>query len=51
MKVIDKRYNESIPYLQAGVDSGVSGAVDGRFFVHLGDALFRVGRHEEVSVT
>ncbi|KAI0237911.1 Aspartyl/asparaginyl beta-hydroxylase [Lamellibrachia satsuma] len=49
IKVVDRDYDKSIPYLQQGIDSGVPGTIDGRFFVHLGDALYRVGRHNEAQ--
>ncbi|KAK2177803.1 hypothetical protein NP493_579g02002 [Ridgeia piscesae] len=49
MKVTDHNYNGAIPYLQQGIESGVPGTIDGRFFLHLGDALYRVGRHEDAQ--
>ena len=48
MKTTDKMYKEAIPYLREGIASNAPGVIDGRFFFHLGDALFRVGQHNEV---
>ena len=51
MKTGDHDYARAIPLLQQGIASNVSGVIDGRFFFHLGDALFRTGRHDEVVET
>lgn len=50
IKTIDLNYKEAIPLLDDGVHSGVQDADHGRFYFHLGDALTRVGRPEEVSL-
>ncbi|KAM6908498.1 aspartyl/asparaginyl beta-hydroxylase isoform 2-T2 [Lycodopsis pacificus] len=39
----ENKIEESIPYLQEGLESGEPGTDDGRFYFHLGDALQRVG--------
>lgn len=41
-------YKQAIPYLQEGLDSGEEGTQEGKYFFHLGDALYREGRVEEV---
>jgi len=48
MKTGDRDYTAAIPLLQKGIASNVPGVIDGRFFFHLGDALFRTGQHDEV---
>lgn len=48
IKTTDKNYKDSIPYLRQGIASNAPGVIDGRFFFHLGDALHRVGQHNEV---
>lgn len=47
LKTTDKKYKEAIPYLRRGIESNMPGVIDGRFFFHLGDALFRTGQHNE----
>jgi len=48
VKTADRDYAAAIPLLQRGIDSSASGVIDGRFFFHLGDALYRTGKHDEV---
>ena len=48
VKTGDHDYAGAIPLLQQGIASNVPGVIDGRFFFHLGDALFRTGQHDEV---
>ena len=49
VKTGDRDYTAAIPLLQQGIASNVPGVIDGRFFFHLGDALFRTGQHDEVQ--
>ena len=51
VKTGDRDYAGAIPLLQDGIASNVPGVIDGRFFFHLGDALFRTGQHDEVTET
>lgn len=51
VKTIDRNYEDSIPLLQYGIATNAPGVIDGRFFFHLGDALYRTDRHEEVRGT
>ena len=48
LKTDHLRYVEAIPLLREGISSGHAGADDGRFYFHLGDALTRVGKPDEV---
>lgn len=48
LKTDHLRYVEAIPLLHEGISSGHAGADDGRFYFHLGDALTRVGKPDEV---
>ena len=41
-------FKEAITLLQEGVNSGEKGSSDGRFYFHLGDALNRIGKPQEV---
>lgn len=41
------RYKEAIPLLREGIASGETGADDGRFYFHLGDAFTRIGKPDE----
>ena len=50
LKQIDKKVNESIDYLKRGIDSEDKRVMNGRFFYHLGDALQRANRNEEVKI-
>ena len=43
------RYKEAIPLLREGIASGETGADDGRFYFHLGDAFTRIGKPDEVN--
>lgn len=47
LKVNDLNYNEAIPLMQSGIDSGAPGTVDGRFFYHLGDAYSRINQTDK----
>lgn len=47
LKTDHLRYNEAIPLLRDGISSGQTGADDGRFYFHLGDALTRIGKPDE----
>ncbi|XP_072028345.1 aspartyl/asparaginyl beta-hydroxylase-like, partial [Amphiura filiformis] len=40
-------YKVAIPLLQEGLDSGDIGTQEGKYFFHLGDALYREGRTDE----
>ncbi|XP_065062997.1 aspartyl/asparaginyl beta-hydroxylase-like [Rhopilema esculentum] len=46
LKSLDK-FNESIPYLTEGINSGDPGADNGRFYFHLGDAYIRLYKPDE----
>ena len=48
LKTDHLRYDEAIHLLREGISSGHAGADDGRFYFHLGDALTRVGKPDEV---
>jgi len=50
LKADHLRYTEAIPLLRDGISSGEPGADDGRFYFHLGDALTRVGKPDEVRL-
>lgn len=39
--------SEGAALMQAGVNSGAGGTRDPRFYFHLGDALYRLGRDKE----
>ncbi|XP_031573182.1 aspartyl/asparaginyl beta-hydroxylase-like [Actinia tenebrosa] len=41
------KYEESVPLLREGIQSGEPEANDGRFYFHLGDALNRLGKPQE----
>ncbi|KAJ9590606.1 hypothetical protein L9F63_016376, partial [Diploptera punctata] len=47
LKTNDNNYTAAVNYLSQGISSREPGTVDGRFFFQLGDALTRLGRHEE----
>ena len=51
LKTDHLRYTEAIPLLRGGISSGDPGADDGRFYFHLGDALTRVGKPDEVILS
>lgn len=42
-------WEESIKYLREGLQSDAPGVHDGKFYFHLGDALFRTGHKEEAE--
>ena len=48
IKTTDHDYARSIPLFQEGIASNMTGVIDGRFFFHLGDALYRTGQPDEV---
>eukprot|EP00058_Branchiostoma_floridae_P002981 XP_002588469.1 hypothetical protein BRAFLDRAFT_259568 [Branchiostoma floridae] len=45
----ETRYDEAIPLLREGIQTEEEGTIDGRFFFHLGDALYRMGNPEEAK--
>lgn len=45
------KYEESVPLLREGIKSGEPEADNGRFYFHLGDALNRLGKPQEVGET
>lgn len=47
LKNLDNNLEEAIVFLKEGIESGVNGTQDGRFYFNLGDALQRLGRREE----
>lgn len=49
LKTFDHEMEEAIPLLEAGIKTKDPGTADGRFYMHLGDALQRVGKNDEVS--
>ena len=49
LKQIDRKVTESIDYLKRGIDSLDKSIMDGKLFYHLGDALQRVNKSEEVK--
>jgi len=51
VKTGDRDYTTAIPLLRDGIASNVPGVIDGRFFLQLGDALFRTGQHSEVELS
>lgn len=51
VKTGDRDYTTAIPLLRDGIASNVPGVIDGRFFLQLGDALFRTGQHNEVELS
>ena len=46
----ESKYEESIPLLQRGIATGEPEVNDSRFFFHLGDAFYRIGKHMEVNM-
>ena len=46
----ESNYDEAIPLLQRGIATGEPEVNDSRFFFHLGDALYRTGKHTEVNM-
>jgi aspartate beta-hydroxylase len=52
LKTGDNDNEAAVDYLTRGIATREPGTIDGRFLFHLGDALTRLGRHEEaVKVT
>ena len=49
LKTDEANYADSIKYLSEGIATREKGVIDGRFYFHLGDALHRIGKNEEVS--
>lgn len=49
LKVHDGHLKPAIDYLQRGIATRHEGVIDGRFYFHLGDALARLGRHDEAT--
>lgn len=49
LKVHDGHLKPAIDYLQRGIATREEGVIDGRFYFHLGDALARLGRHDEAT--
>ncbi|KAL3888160.1 hypothetical protein ACJMK2_000539 [Sinanodonta woodiana] len=47
IKTGDNNPQAAIPLLRAGIESGATGTIDGRFFFHLGDALQRTNQSDE----
>lgn len=47
MKTADNKFKEAVEYLSRGIATNDTGVVDGRFYFHLGDALERLGQHDE----
>lgn len=47
LKTYDNNIDLSVKYLKEGIESREPGVLDGRFYFHLGDALTRMGRHDE----
>merc|ERR1712136_738163 len=43
----NEKYEEAIPYLRKGVESGAEGTQAGKFYSFLGDALIRTNRNAE----
>ncbi|KDR14347.1 Aspartyl/asparaginyl beta-hydroxylase [Zootermopsis nevadensis] len=49
LKTSDNNNEAAVDYLTQGIATREPGTLDGRFFFHLGDALTRLGRHEEAG--
>ena len=49
IKTSDNRPDKAVELMREGIASNEPGVIDGRFFFHLGDALQRLGRRDEVS--
>lgn len=49
LKTDEANYEDSIKYLSEGIATREKGVIDGRFYFHLGDALHRIGKNDEVS--
>jgi hypothetical protein len=46
----ESKYEEAIPLLQKGIATGEPEVNDSRFFFHLGDAFYRIGKDKEVKL-
>ena len=46
----ESNYKEAIPLLEKGLATGEPGTDDSRFYFHLGDAFYRLGKAKEVSL-
>lgn len=46
----ESNYKEAIPLFEKGLATGEPGTDDSRFYFHLGDALYRLGKAKEVSL-
>lgn len=49
LKTGDNNNEAAVDYLTRGIATRDPGTIDGRFFFHLGDALTRLGRHDEAG--
>jgi len=49
LKTGDNNNEAAVDYLTWGIATRDPGTMDGRFFFHLGDALTRLGRHDEAG--
>ncbi|XP_018578910.1 aspartyl/asparaginyl beta-hydroxylase isoform X1 [Anoplophora glabripennis] len=47
LKTVDNKLEGAVDYLRRGLETRAEGVIDGRFYFHLGDALARLGQHEE----
>lgn len=47
LKTTDNKLEEAVNYLKKGIATNDTGVIDGRFYFHLGDALERLGKHNE----
>ncbi|KAH9513736.1 hypothetical protein Btru_041970 [Bulinus truncatus] len=47
LKAKDNRLEEAVKLLKEGIETQEPGTVDGRFYLHLGDSLIRLGREAE----
>lgn len=45
----ESNYKDAVPLLKKGLATDEPGTDDSRFYFHLGDALYRLGRAKEVS--
>ena len=46
---LETKYEEAVPYLYRGIRGDDDRCREGRFYFHLGDALHRLGRRDEVT--
>lgn len=47
LKNLDNQLEQAVLFLREGIESNATGTQDGRFYFTLGDALARLGRHDE----